>query len=425
MKGIRRFVLIFALVLMSVISAFAQGKTTLRIIQYAGGGVDFWEAIDKSFMKEFPSIKVEQEIVQPGQYHQKLGGYVSTGKGPDLALMEAGTSTFMYSDVLVDLKGKFDDILKNVTGYNIYFNDFNPSQPLLAIPTATNAHMMYYNKAVFKAAGLDPENPPKTFKEMDAAVKKIRAINKEGIALGAREHGMFWLYSQIANQVMDLKQQGDIWLGKQSWTKGELNNVIKVLEYMWKHDWINKNAANTSVSPEAQDMFINGEAGFFCSLIGDAFNWKVWGDAMGYENVGVMTFPQLEKGDIAGANPSPLGNVMPLWGSYAFGILKWSKNQDAAVTYLKYLLRPDVQRRFVIEGGFFPNNLKQFDAASVPIEQFQILYDWAKKSVNFPALFYHKPREWDALTRNSQLFFSDKITSAQFAAEMEKARTQK
>ena len=45
-----------------------------------------------------------------------------------------------------------------------------------------------------------------------------------------------------------------------------------------------------------------------------------------------------------GVQPSPLAGTLPLWGSYAFGIMKWSNNEDAAVTYIKYLLRPECAR---------------------------------------------------------------------------------
>ena len=399
----------------------AEARSKIRVIQYAGGGVDFWEAIDKSFMEEYPNITVEQEIVQPGQYHQKLGGYVSTGDGPDIALMEAGTSTFMYRNVLKDLKGMFEPILPNVTGLDIYYDDFDPNKPLLAIPTATNGHMMYYNKEVFREAGLDPEKPPKTFSEMDKAVKAIRAIGKEPIALGAREYGTLWLGSAALHQTMSAQQQADIYTSDQVWTKGELKNFVLVMEEVWKRGWINKDAGSTTVTPGAQDMFVNGDAGFFVSLIGDAFNWKIWGDTMGYENVGAMLFPELRAGDIPGVQPSPLASTLPLWGSYAFGIMKWSENVDAAETYISYLLRPDVQERFVIEGGFFPNNMNELSPSIVEHPIFAELFGWAQDAVAIPGLFYWQPPEWDAFMRNCQMLYSDMIKADEFAVDMQRA----
>ncbi len=288
-------------------------------------------------------------------YHQKLGGYVTAGDGPDLLLMEAGLSTIKYKNVLLDLRGKFDDIIGRVIGYDIYYNDFDSSKELLAMPTASNGHMVYYNKAVFRQAGLDMNGPPTTWSAMDRAVKAVRAAGKEPIALGGKEYGILWLWSALMNEVMTKEQQVAIYRGTNSWVDGSQSSVVYLLDDMNKRGWFNKGAAMTTVTPEAQDMFINGDGAFFVSLLGDAFNWKLWGDSMGYDNFGVMKLPRIESNfPLQGVSPGPLADTIPVWGSYAFGIAKWSKNVDQAVSYLKYLLRKDVQKRFVLEGGFFP-----------------------------------------------------------------------
>jgi len=221
---------------------------------------------------------------------------------------------------------------------------------------------------------------------------------------------------------MSAEQQADMFTNKQKWTQGENLNFVKALQEIWKRGWICKDAASMTVTPAAQDMFVNGEAGFFVSLIGDAFNWKVWGDTMGYENVGAMLFPELRAGDIPGITPSPLAKTLPLWGSYAFGILKWSPNTDAAVTYIKYLLRPDVQKRFVLEGGFFPNNVNELSPSIVSQPIFATLFDWVKNSKAIPGLFYWQAPEWDAFVRNNQMLYSNMTTVDAFVVDMQKVR---
>ena len=399
----------------------AAEPASLRMIHYAGGGQDFWTNLNESFMQEFPNIKIEQEVVDPGTYHQKLGGYVSAGDGPDIALMEAGSSTIMYKDVLIDLKDKFADILDSVVGIDVYYNDFDPSKELLGMPSASNGHMIYYNKIVFAEAGLDPENPPKTWDEMDEAIKKIKAVGKEGIALGGKEYGNFWLWSAMMHLTMSHDQHVGIYNGETKWTEQPLSDVVNLFEDMYKKGWFIKDSALTSVTPEAQDMFINGDAAFFVSLLGDAFNWKIWGESMGYENFGVMQMPVIEADNpIAGIEPGPLSGTIPVWGSYGWGITKWSQNPDAAVTYLKYLLREDIQERFVLEGGFFPNNLSGFDVSKVEAPQFATLVDWAKNTKAVPGLFYCSPQEWDAYVRNAQLLLSGQEDAKAFVEDMQR-----
>jgi len=401
--------------------ATEQEPITLRMFHYAGGGTDFWNNINDSFMKEFSSIRIEQEVGDPGTYHQKLGGYVTVGDGPDLVIMEAGLSTMKYKDTLIDLEDKFGDIINDVVGFDIYYSDFDSSKELLAIPVASNGHMVYYNKTVFKEAGLDPENPPKTWAEMDKAIKAIKAVGKEGIALGGKEYGNYWLWSALMNETMTKDEHLGLYKGTTKWNEGSLADVIYLFEDMYKKGWFVEGAALTSVTPEAQDMFINGDAAFFVSLLGDAFNWKIWGDSMGYENFGVMKLPQIEQDNpLKGVGPGPLADSVPVWGSYAWAITKWSKNPDAAVTYLKYLLRSDVQERFVLEGGFFPNNLEGFDVSKVSAPQFATLVDWAKNAKTFPGLFYAAPEEWEAYIRNAQLLLSDQEDAKEFADDMQR-----
>jgi ABC-type glycerol-3-phosphate transport system substrate-binding protein len=429
MKKNRILLLLLILVPIITFSIFAAGEqekseddvVTIKMIHYAGGGRDFWEATNKRFMQEFPKIKVEQEIVQPGTYHQKLGGYVATGQGPDIVLMEAGLSTIKYKDVLLDLEDLFADVLPSVVGYDIYYNDFDPNKELLAIPVALNGHMVYYNKEVFREAGLDPDNPPRTWSEMDNAIQKIREIGKEPIALGAKEYGILWLWSCLMNETMSKKQHVGIYKNEMDWRKDGLRNVIDLMADMYNRGWFNKDAAMTTVSPEAQDMFINGQAGFFVSLLGDAFNWKIWGDSMGYENFGAMKFPVIENGfPLDGVSPGPLSDIIPVWGSYAWGITNWSDNVDESVTYLKYLLRKDVQEKFVLEGGFFPNRLEDFDISMIDAPQFPTLVEWAKEAENVPALFYCTPEEWEGFMRNTQLLLSDQTNANDFANEMQR-----
>jgi ABC-type glycerol-3-phosphate transport system substrate-binding protein len=102
--------------------------------------------------------------------------------------------------------------------------------------------------------------------------------------------------------------------------------------------------------------------------------------------------------------------------------MKWSNNVDAAVTYMKYLLRPDVQKRFVLEGGFFPNNVNELDPSFVSQPVFATLFEWVKDSEAIPGIFYWQAPEWDAFVRNTQLLYSDMTTVNDFAADMQRIR---
>ena len=61
---------------------------------------------------------------------------------------------------------------------------------IYGIPRGANTIALYYNADMFKAKGLDPDNPPKTWDELYAAAKKLNdpAKNIYGLAF-SESHG--------------------------------------------------------------------------------------------------------------------------------------------------------------------------------------------------------------------------------------------
>ena len=66
-------------------------------------------------------------------------------------------------------KEKYDisDLEPNVLAY------YSVDDKLWSMPFNTSNPILYYNKDMFKAAGLDPEKPPRTWAEVEDAAKKL------------------------------------------------------------------------------------------------------------------------------------------------------------------------------------------------------------------------------------------------------------
>ena len=83
---------------------------------------------------------------------------------PVFELMRDQSEPFSPEAYLPAVTGYYSDVAGNMLSF-----PFNVSTPIL-----------YYNKDLFRAAGLDPEAPPKTWAEVGAAAKRLRAA---GVAL--------------------------------------------------------------------------------------------------------------------------------------------------------------------------------------------------------------------------------------------------
>src|SRR5207248_2577028 len=88
---------------------------------------------------------------------------------------------------------KFDtaDFEQNVLAY------YQLDNKLYGMPFNTSSSILYYNKDMFKAAGLDPNKPPKTFDDVTDYARKL--VKKEGSDItqyGSHQAIYGWLFEQ-------------------------------------------------------------------------------------------------------------------------------------------------------------------------------------------------------------------------------------
>ena len=165
----------------------AEGPVTLTVMQWGNQGDAWWNQRFADFTKQHPNVTFKQEVVPYGQYASKVGAYKTAGSGPDVMQMGTGAYMFDFADMFLPLNGLVD--LAAYYGTEAACEDFDCSKTIYGIPWALQGQPLYYNKAVLAAAGLDPATPPKTWKDMDAACAKIKAIGKACIAAGPKDYG--------------------------------------------------------------------------------------------------------------------------------------------------------------------------------------------------------------------------------------------
>lgn len=104
---------------------------------------------------------------------------------PVYELMRDEAETFAPSAYLPAITGYYTDI-----GGNMLSFPFNASTPIL-----------YYNKDLFRSAGLDPRKPPKTWPELGDAAKRLRAA---GAACGFTTAWPSWIHVENFSAYHDI-----------------------------------------------------------------------------------------------------------------------------------------------------------------------------------------------------------------------------
>jgi sn-glycerol 3-phosphate transport system substrate-binding protein len=144
--------------------------------------------------------------VYTGSYDEtKLKAQAATGAGKPPAVV------LMSANFVLDLKlagdiVSLEPLLKAENTTRLKFlDDFWPALwanatvdgELYAIPYQNSTPLLYYNKEHFKAAGLDPEKPPKTWAELVDAAKKLTTADHMGFGLPEGYDYMGWIMEAL------------------------------------------------------------------------------------------------------------------------------------------------------------------------------------------------------------------------------------
>jgi len=150
------------------------GTTTIEYwTLFAGGDGDAMETLVDNFNAEHDSIQINRQRQPFDEYYDTLFTSMTGGDGPDLAVFHT-PQIQRFSDALAPLGGLLSDGAADEYVDSIWDEtEFDGDR--LALPLDTHPNGLYYNKDIFEEAGLDPENPPTTFEELQTAADTITA----------------------------------------------------------------------------------------------------------------------------------------------------------------------------------------------------------------------------------------------------------
>ncbi|WP_078752214.1 ABC transporter substrate-binding protein [Enterovibrio nigricans] len=190
------------------LSSQAMAATTELNMYYpiAVGGA-LTKVVDEivgDFEAQNPDIKVN--AIYSGNYDDtrvRALSALNSGEPAQLAVM---FSINVYDLIEQDLISPFDDQLKGEAD-QAWLNDFYPALmengqaegKTWGIPFQRSTIVAYYNKDMFRAAGLDPEKPPKTWDELVEVSKKLTNDDTYGIMIPSTGYP-YWMFQALAIQ---------------------------------------------------------------------------------------------------------------------------------------------------------------------------------------------------------------------------------
>ena len=307
------------------------------------------EAYNKSHKNQ-----VKLEIIPNDDMEGKVGGASQTDSLPDILAGDVVRIPYWASE------GIFTDITKQIDGLD---NKADLQQGHIeagtvdgaeyTLPFITDVSVMVWNKALYKEAGLDPEQGPKSIAEFTEQAKKVAALNKDGVAgsyLAGQSGGalVFDLFPSVwadGESVMN-KDGSEATLDNDS-MKGVLDAYKELA-----------NTTNGLGAGSKEETGATWTAPFANGKIG----------VMPYPNTSTTALFDAEKdgGFEVGVAPIPgtkEGKTSTFLGGDAMGISKDSKHVAQAWNFLYWLMQSDAQKEVFADQGDTASNIQTLKTA--------------------------------------------------------------
>ena len=179
-------------------SAAAAKPVTVTVWHYwDGANADTFQAMADQYSKSHPGVTVKAVNIPSADLITKIQTSAKTDTLPSMAIMDlVSVPQVAQTGKLVDLKPLIDPAtMSDIYPALLDFGKDGAKQ--YAVPVSTNNLGYMYNKDLYKQAGLNPDQPPKTWEELQAQAQQIKdKTGKPGVELftqaGDSGEGLTW-----------------------------------------------------------------------------------------------------------------------------------------------------------------------------------------------------------------------------------------
>ncbi|TRL39700.1 ABC transporter substrate-binding protein [Rhizobium straminoryzae] len=341
----QHFKKILAAAAVTMAFALPAKADTVLTVHYPMPGFfkDVMDTISKKFMDENPDIKIQ--FANPSATYeegiQTIMRQAGTAEMPDVTFIGLNRLRMVNErDIPVDLgpmiakdkqsmadQGFSDTILK--------LAQVNGKQVGLAF--ATSNPIMYYNADLVKAAGGNPDQPPKTWDEVIELGKKIKALGNGVDSIDFRWQGDDWMFSALlfgAGGTMLSKDEGQV-----AFNGPEGLKAMTIIDRMVKE-------AGMPVFTKAagEQAFVAGKVGFTFQTTGALRNTIK--NVGGKFDLRTAAIPLID----------PANGKLPTGGNAVVILTDDAAKQAAAWKFAKFAAGPYGASVVVPGTGYVPNN---------------------------------------------------------------------
>lgn len=295
------------------------------------------QIVDEYNKNNTDNVEVKMDIMPWDQLFQKLPPSIATSTGPSLVAMWPGAARpYIENKTFLPLDDFFTVTGADKAGFTESSLEFGQGRTgtQYMLPMQTNGIYLFWNKKLFKDAGLDPEKPPTTLEELaDFAVKITDSSkNQFGMALPVKGSPLHFVPFLKGNggDVVDI---------------ANLKSVLNSTENIETLTWLQDLAKNKKVSPagatgaDMDKLMLSGQLGMF--ITGP---WLVGGLKANNIDFGVSVPPAGSKSQFIEVD------------GIGFSVPKGTTDEQkiAAYKFIQYWSSEEIVKKWSLANGFPP-----------------------------------------------------------------------
>ncbi|QFT32380.1 Cyclodextrin-binding protein precursor [Labrenzia sp. THAF82] len=296
-----------------------------------GAGIPLQAQLIEEWKSANPGYDVTVEFVPWGQCQEKSTTLASAGNPPAIAYMGSRTLKQLAANDLIIPVNMTED--EKATYAPPILGTITAGGQQWGLPRAFSTKALYWNKDLFKEAGLDPETPPKTWDEMynaASAIKEKTDADGFGLAAASFDNTMHQFMNYVyTNGGEVINSDGEIVFNSP--------NNVEALAFYGKMAGVSQPGPIAYDRAKLRPLFSEGKIGMFISgpwergQVGDSVNW------------GVAPIPV-----------GPSGKPGTLLITDSLAVFKGSGVEEQALSLAKLLTNPENQMAFELAEGFTP-----------------------------------------------------------------------
>lgn len=330
--------------------------------------IQWWHAMTgannevvETLSKEFNESQGDYRVVPvfKGTYPETLNAGIAAFRARQaphiIQVFDVGTGVMMAAEGavkpvadVISLSGKEFDKSEYLPGIVAYYS--RPDGTMLSFPYNSSSPILYYNKDIFAKAGLDAENPPKTWPEVFDAARKIKSSG--AAACGFTSTWLTWIGLE------NFSAWNNLQYGTHENGLASVDVELKINAPMFAKHFQNiadlakddtfRYGGRTS---EAKNLFLSGECGIMTESSGGL------GDVLkSGMNYGLGQLPYYPEAEGAPQNTIPGGASLWVFGGHS------DEEYKGVSEFFNFLSQTEIQERLHQVSGYLPVTMAAYES---------------------------------------------------------------